>query len=137
METIEPIVAARSQPRHTANSDSHHTYRRMTLSLALLAALAVMAITQGCGGGSGGGNQYRAALKKQESCCDHLADKDERAACSGEIRRIDVPAEETAAVNQETYYCVNQHFVCDARSGKASQASAQHQLDCINEADQL
>ncbi len=94
-------------------------------------AAALLVLAAGCGGT----NHVRAATAKRESCCDRLANPAERAACRGEIPRVEDATEESARINQQTFYCMNQHFVCDASTGRATQPSAQQQLDCLNDAD--
>jgi hypothetical protein len=95
-------------------------------------ALATVAcILLACGGSAR--NSYRSAIKKQESCCDKLG-ADQAAECKGGIKRLDAPAEESAPINRTTFYCVDEHFVCDASTGRATRASAQEQLDCLADA---
>jgi hypothetical protein len=86
-----------------------------------------------CGGAQH--NSYRVATSKQESCCRSLADGAAEATCLQEIPHVDASdrGAETAQVNRETFACVENNFVCDPASGRATQASAQAQLDCITE----
>lgn len=78
-------------------------------------------------------NYYRKSLSAQERCCQRLGDASASDACVAEIPRVDTRDAETTTTNQETFHCVDAHFVCDPTSGRATQASAQAQLDCLNE----
>jgi hypothetical protein len=91
------------------------------LSLAVLTAL-------GCA--TAATNHYKPAVVAQEQCCDRLADPNARNTCRGEIPRTQ---DESSAINQETFQCVERHFDCDAATGRATRASAQAQLDCLND----
>ena len=103
--------------------------RRSVIGGVVIWACALAAI--GCGGAAQ--NAYRAAMAKQEQCCDRLADSSAATACRDAIPRVDSPAAETSDVNQETFGCVERHFECDASTGRATQPSAQAQLDCITD----
>lgn len=78
-------------------------------------------------------NYYRNTLTKQEACCGRLADPTEKDRCVGEISRVESTAAETSPTNQETFGCIDRYFACDPTTGRATQESAQAQLDCINE----
>jgi hypothetical protein len=95
--------------------------------LALLGALAGPA----CGGAAT--NYYQTAVTKQEDCCGRLVDPAAVTACREGIPRVDNPAAETSSVNQDTFRCVNEYFTCDPSTGRATQPSAQAQLDCITD----
>ena len=96
-------------------------------------ALALAAVVfAACGGSSKPADTYAAGTSAQEACCEHLAGAD-RDACLGEIVQIDDPGVATSDVNRATYACVRDHFACDAATGHATQASAQAQLDCIQD----
>ena len=102
---------------------------RASLALALAAALTA------CGGGGGKrGDTYVAATSAQEACCEHLATG--RDACLQEIVRAPDDAVARSSANQATYACVEEHFACDPATGRATQASAQTQLDCIQDLPQ-
>jgi hypothetical protein len=78
-------------------------------------------------------NYYRRSLSGQEKCCGRLGDPGARDACLAEIPRVDSTAAETSPTNQETFHCVEEHFVCDKGTGRATRESAQAQLDCLNQ----
>jgi len=105
------------------------TLGRLGVALALAAALV------GCGGGGGGkkrGNTYVAATSVQEQCCEHLVAA-AREDCLRGIVRVSDEAVASSAQNQDTYACVQEHFACDPATGRATQPSAQAQLDCIQD----
>ncbi len=102
----------------------------MRTGLALALALAVA-----CGGGTKRGDTYAAATSAQDACCEHLAGPG-RDACLAEIVRAPDDAVAHSKANQDTYACVQEHFACDPATGKASQPSAQAQLDCIQDLPQ-
>ena len=87
--------------------------------------------TIGCRGAAQ--KAYSSATATQEQCCDRLADPSAATACRDTIPRVDNPAAETSDVNQETFGCVERYFECDASTGRATQPSAQAQLDCITD----
>ncbi len=97
--------------------------RAATLLLALAAVL-------GCGGRHG--DTYAKGTNAQESCCENLAGE-ARAACLQKIVRVEDPKVAASRVNQDTYACVVEHFVCDAATGAATKDSAQSQLECIQD----
>ena len=99
----------------------HSTFVARSL---LMIAVAVSACA------TGGANHYRNALTQQERCCHGLADAAARQACLADIPRTDDPA---SALNQETFQCVEGHFQCNPATGRATLASAQLQLDCLND----
>ncbi|HVK73021.1 MAG TPA: hypothetical protein VM734_06855 [Kofleriaceae bacterium] len=104
------------------------TLARLGLGIALAATLAA------CGGGGKRGDTYVAATSAQEACCEHLtAGRDQ---CLAEIVRAPDEAVARSEANQDTYACVQEHFVCDPATGKASRESAQAQLDCIQDLPQ-
>lgn len=94
------------------------------LATALLAA---------CGGGSRG-DTYAKATDVQGQCCNHLAG-DARDQCNSEIVRVDDTNVAQTSVNQDTYACITTHFQCDPSTGHPTQASAQKQLECIQDLD--
>ena len=86
----------------------------------------------GCGGGNTPRvNRYQSSVDAQETCCEHLADGGARDGCLAAIVRVDDPAVQSSDINQQTYGCVQRHFVCDPSTGTASRESSQAQLDCI------
>ncbi|MEZ4400973.1 MAG: hypothetical protein R3B06_13185 [Kofleriaceae bacterium] len=100
----------------------HHT------TLLRLGVGLVLALAAACGGRHT--DTYQAATATQEQCCEHLAGAP-RDACLAEIVRVDDPAAARTKVNQRTYACVQEHFVCDPATGRGTAASNQQQLDCI------
>jgi hypothetical protein len=92
------------------------------LSLALLVA---------CGGGTRT-DTYARATDVQGECCENLSGA-ERDRCLAEIVRVEDPNAAKTSVNQATYACVVEHFVCDPATGRPTQASAQAQYDCIED----
>ncbi len=89
-----------------------------------------------CGGGQTRTDHYRATIDQQRACCASLGDPTERAACIDRIVTVDDPDVAKSSVNQATFECMNRHFECNPETGQATQASAQAQLDCINDIGQ-
>ena len=92
--------------------------------------------------GRGGGNKatkrgdtYLAATDVQEKCCEHLSGG-ARDNCLGNIVRVPDESVAHSQQNQQTYACVQEHFVCDPTTGMPTQESAQEQLDCIQDLPQ-
>jgi hypothetical protein len=105
---------------------------RGTVGALVVVAVALAAVAAlGCGAAAT--NYYRTAVAKQEQCCDGLADAAAREACRAQILRVDSESAESTDVNQQTFECVDRHFRCDAATGRATQDSAQNQLDCLND----
>ena len=100
---------------------------------SLAGAALLLAVLAGLACGAASANYYQTAMAKQESCCDQLADPAAATACREGIPRVDNPAAETSSVNQDTFQCVDRHFTCDPATGRATQPSAQAQLDCITD----
>lgn len=84
-----------------------------------------------CGGGKHS-DTYARGTQVQEQCCEHLkgADRDQ---CLQKIVRVTDPEVAKTPANQQQYACVTEHFTCDPATGHATQASAQAQLDCIQD----
>lgn len=68
----------------------------------------------------------------QGACCEHLQGG-ERDRCLAEIPRPGDPQAAQHPLSQRTYACVAEHFVCDPATGRPTPASAQAQLDCIED----
>ena len=88
-----------------------------------------------CGGGGGGskkGDTYARATDSQQQCCENLSGAG-RDQCLGDVVRVEDQGVAKNEVNQATYSCVVQHFVCDPKSGHPTQPSAQAQLECIQD----
>jgi hypothetical protein len=93
----------------------------------------------GCGGGGDRkphGDTYARASHAQEQCCENLSGPG-RDQCLGTLVSVTDPAVAKTDTNQETYACVAEHFVCDPATGHATQQSAQSQLDCIQDLQQM
>lgn len=105
--------------------------RRLVRSVAGVAVLLGVLAVAACGAAAS--NYYQTAIAKQEDCCDRLGDPAAVTACRQGIPRVDNPAAESSSVNQDTFQCVDRYFTCDAATGRATQPSAQAQLDCITD----
>lgn len=121
-------IGAGTTGASAANRERIITVRSTTgLRVAtLMLALAVF----GCGGRHG--DTYAKGTNAQESCCENVAGE-ARAACLQKIVRVEDPKVAASRVNQDTYACVVEHFVCDAATGAATKDSAQSQLECIQD----
>jgi hypothetical protein len=101
------------------------------VALTLLASLALAA----CGGkgkAKQGGDTYARGTQVQEQCCENLSGP-ARDQCLQKIVRVGDPEVAKTQVNQAQYACIVEHFVCDPARGHATQASAQAQMDCIQD----
>ena len=104
--------------------------------VVLVACLAAALAAGACGGGKkSGGDTYAKASDVQGDCCEHLSG-DARSQCVSQIVHVDDQNVAKTSVNQQTYACVTQHFQCDAATGHATLASAQAQLECIQDLGQ-
>lgn len=83
-------------------------------------------------GGSSRGDTYAKGSHLQQECCEHLSGG-ARDKCLGELPKVEDKQVQSSSANQATYACVVQHFTCDKATGHATQASAQAQLECIQE----
>jgi hypothetical protein len=110
--------------------DLHKNRERRATPLLTTLALAVLG--WGCGGGGGHKDTYARGTEVQEACCEHLSGP-ARDQCLQKIVRVGDPEVAKTDVNQQQYACVVDHFVCDPQSGHATQASAQEQMDCIQD----
>lgn len=124
-----PLVSPRTpRIRERPVTDRRHTVVTRLLLLASLAA---------CGGGGGGGaskNTYTRATDLQGRCCENL-NGDPRTQCLQQVIRVDDTGAASSAANQQTFACVVEHFTCDPATGRPTQASAQEQLECIQQLD--
>ena len=103
---------------------------------ALVATLASALAAGACGGSKhSGGDTYAKAEDVQGDCCEHLSG-DARTQCVSQIVRVDDQNVARTSVNQQTYACVTDHFTCDPATGHATPASAQAQLECIQDLGQ-
>jgi hypothetical protein len=94
-------------------------------------ALVIIAMIAACGG-RGHGDTYARATDVEQVCCEHL-DGPGRDRCLSGIVRVDDAEVARSHANQSTYSCIATHFTCDAQTGRATTASAQAQLDCIED----
>ncbi len=101
-----------------------------TTRLCITTLLVALVAAVGCGGRHA--DTYAKATNAQERCCENLAGE-ARVACLQKIVRVDDPKVAASQLNQDTFACVVNHFVCDAATGTASKASAQSQLECIQD----
>jgi hypothetical protein len=92
---------------------------------------AVIFTIAACGGGPHG-DTYARATDAERDCCEHLT-ATTRDACLSDIVRVDDAKVREHPANQSTYRCVTDNFSCDASTGHATQASAQAQLECIQD----
>ncbi|HUJ62186.1 MAG TPA: hypothetical protein VLX92_26950 [Kofleriaceae bacterium] len=99
----------------------------MTIASRFALALALAA----CGGGRHG-DTYAKATDMQQQCCEHLA-SEQRDQCLKQIVRVGDPEVARTATNQTQYACVQDHFVCDPATGRATRDSAQAQMDCLQD----
>jgi len=120
--------------RERERTTSRNTVASMTRWWLIL--LGLVFATTACGGGDKPKRDtYAHASQAQQQCCEHLGGPG-RDQCLGSLVTVDDPAVATTRANQETYACVSEHFVCDPATGHATQASAQSQLDCIQDLPQ-
>jgi hypothetical protein len=112
----------------TGSCERGITPGRTTVWTALLASVALAA----CGRGGHGGDTYAKGTHAEEACCEHLQGAG-RDGCLQQIVRVDDGQVAGSSVNQSTYACVVDHFTCDPATGHATQASAQAQLECIQD----
>jgi hypothetical protein len=75
---------------------------------------------------------YARGTNALESCCEQLHGPG-RDRCLADLPRVDDQGARVTATNQQTYACIVDHFTCDGQTGKATQASAQAQYDCIED----
>jgi hypothetical protein len=120
----------RSLRERPATSASHIVVRPLRWWAALSVTISLLAA---CGGGGGKKTDtYAKGTEAQAQCCEHLTGG-ARDSCLSEIVRVEDPSAASTSTNQATYACVVEHFVCDANTGKPTQASAQAQYDCIED----
>jgi hypothetical protein len=97
-----------------------------------LATLALVILVSACGGGGKKKDTYARGTQVQEQCCENL-NGPARDECLKKIVRVDDPEVAKTPANQQQYACVVDNFVCDPQQGHATQASAQAQMDCIQD----
>ena len=108
--------------------------RERGCTLVVAAVLLVQLI--GCGGSKPNANPYEQAISKQQGCCQGLQDPAARQACEQSIVRLDDSSAKDSDVNEQTFRCVETHFVCETSTGKATQAANQATLDCLTDLSQ-
>lgn len=129
-------LAARSPTCASADlaaaPDRERTATSGRTTLARLCLAAALTLAAACGGGHKV-DRYAAATNLQEACCEKAPDRD---ACLRAIVRAPDADVAHAPANQQTFACVQENFVCDPATGRATAASAQAQLDCIQDLPQ-
>jgi hypothetical protein len=118
-----------------ARRDSRFTTSRNTVKTWLRIAAATFALAACGGNGSTRTDTYARGTDVQGKCCENLAGPS-RDSCLQQVVRIDDAAVAGTSVNQQTFACVVDHFVCDPGTGKPTQQSAQAQLECIQDLQQ-
>jgi hypothetical protein len=109
------------------------TKNRERPATAGIATVALSLLLLACGGGGGKKKDtYTRGTHVQESCCENLKGP-ARDECLQKIVRVSDAEVAKTSVNQEQYACIVDHFVCDPAQGHATQASAQAQMDCIQD----
>ncbi len=118
-------------------------HRRCHSTLWTLVYTTLCCAAVACGGAQSNEDHYQASVDKQRECCSQLGDPSERANCIDRIVTVeemvgsdDAETVSSSSVNQATFKCMEQHFVCDPTNGRATAESSQAQLDCINDIDQ-
>jgi hypothetical protein len=107
--------------------------KRKRLATTGIATVSLSLLLLACGGGGGKKKDtYARGTHVQEDCCENL-EGPARDQCLQKIVRVTDPEVAKTSVNQEHYACVVDHFVCDPAKGHATQASAQAQMDCIQD----
>lgn len=112
--------------------DERATPRSNTVARVLRAWIVITLAA--CGGGHRG-DTYARATQAEEQCCESLTGAT-RDACLANIVRVADPEVQRTPANQDQYACVQEHFICDPATGHATRASAQAQLDCIQDLDE-
>jgi hypothetical protein len=108
------------------------TNKRERRATPRIATVALTLLLFACGGGSKKKDTYARGTHVQEDCCENLSGPS-RDQCLQQIVRVSDPEVAKTSVNQEQYACIAEHFVCDPAKGHATQASAQAQMDCIQD----
>ena len=113
------------------------TSRRLTIgreraATPWLATVALAALVLGGCGGGARGDTYARGTQVQEQCCENLTGP-ARDECLRKIVRVSDPEVAKTSTNQQQYACIVEHFTCDPKTGGPTQASAQAQMDCIQD----
>jgi hypothetical protein len=114
--------------------ERERTARRNTVaSVSRWWVIILGAALAACGGGdSKRPDMYARASHAQSECCENLTGP-ARDECLRSLVTVNDPMVASTDTNQDTYACVSEHFVCDPATGHATVASAQSQLDCIQD----
>ena len=109
-------------------------YPRRPTTVARAPRLAAFALLfAACGGADPARtDSYAHAVQAEQACCEHLAGG-ARDQCLSSLVKVDDPAVRATPTNEQTFACVEDHFTCDASTGRATRDSAQAQLDCISD----
>jgi hypothetical protein len=110
-------------------------YPRRPTTVARAPRLAALAILLAACGGGKRQDSYAHATQAEQACCEHLGGG-ARDQCLSSLVRVDDPSVQASRTNQQTFACVEDHFQCDASTGRATKDSAQAQLDCIADLQQ-
>ncbi len=122
MKIAKPRIIAQLTSLQAIGRERAATPASVTLCFLLLAAC----------GGRHHGDTYAKATSTEQVCCEHLSGEG-RDRCLQQIVRVDDPEVERSSINQTQYACIEDHFVCDPQTGHATAASAQQQLDCLQD----
>ena len=98
----------------------------------LVTPVCAVVFTIAACGGSPHGDTYARGTEIEQQCCEHLGGGT-RDKCLSDIVRVDDAKVRDHPANQSTYRCVTDNFTCDGTTGHATQASAQAQLECIQD----
>ncbi len=106
--------------------------RRCTHALFAVMLVPLLA----CGGSKPRAHSYDKAIGKQEACCSGLQDVHARQHCEEGIVKIDEDSSKSSEVNEATFRCVENNFVCDPATGKATAEANQATYDCLSDLSQ-
>lgn len=124
--------AARSDHGHLRDRTARLRESIATWLVARATRVGVLVALVACGAPASQSDTHAKATDVQGACCENLegAGRDQ---CLREIVRADDPAVAGTRTNQATFDCVAEHFTCNPSTGRATQASAQAQHDCIED----
>lgn len=129
---LEPVPSI-AEPIAPRRRELAATLPRDTVTAALRRSLAIAAlIVVGACGGAKQSDTHARATDLQGACCEHLQGGG-RDTCLAQIPRVDDPQIAHHTTSQRTFGCVAEHFVCNPATGRPTQASAQAQLECIQD----
>src|SRR4051812_41452227 len=116
----------------TAVRERRTTHARSTVVPRLRWWFMVVLAACGTAGPTTHADTYAQGQSALDQCCERLQGPG-RDRCLAEIPRVEDRGAAQTATNQQTYTCIVDHFTCDAATGRATQASAQAQYDCIQD----